>query len=46
MYAIGEAGLLNALDDAGLTMNDVNPDYVVIGEAKSYNYDTITKAIR
>ncbi|TVR41805.1 MAG: HAD family hydrolase [Planctomycetota bacterium] len=46
VYAIGEAGLLNALYEAGLTMNDVNPDYVVIGEAKSYNYDTITKAIR
>lgn len=46
VYAIGEAGLLNALYDAGLTMNDVNPDYVVIGEAKGYNYDTITKAIR
>lgn len=46
VYAIGEAGLLNALYDVGITMNDVNPDYVVIGEAKSYNYDTITKAIR
>lgn len=46
VYAIGEAGLLNALYEAGLTMNDVNPDYVVIGEAKSYNYETITKAIR
>ena len=29
VFAIGEAGLLNALYDAGLTMNDVNPDYVV-----------------
>ena len=27
-YVIGEAGLLNALYDAGITMNDVNPDYV------------------
>lgn len=46
VYAIGEAGLLNALYEAGITMNDVNPDYVVIGEAKAYTYDTITKAIR
>jgi NagD protein len=46
VYAIGEAGLLNALYEAGITMNDVSPDYVVIGEAKSYTYDTITKAIR
>lgn len=44
VYVIGEAGLLNAIYDAGLTMNDVNPDYVVIGEAKSYSLETITKA--
>ena len=44
VYAIGEAGLLNALYDAGITMNDVNPDYVVIGEGKSYSLDTLTKA--
>ena len=44
MYAIGEAGLANALYDAGITMNDVNPDYVVIGEGKSYSLDTLTKA--
>ena len=31
-YVIGEAGLLNALYDAGITMNDVNPDYVIMGE--------------
>ena len=34
VFAIGEAGLLNALYDAGITMNDVNPDYVVVGEGK------------
>ena len=44
VYAIGEAGLLNALYNAGITMNDVNPDYVVIGESKSYSLDTLTKA--
>ena len=44
VYAIGEAGLLNALYDAGITMNDINPDYVVIGESKSYSLDTLTKA--
>ena len=44
VHAIGEAGLLNALYDAGITMNDVNPDYVVIGEGKSYSLDTLTKA--
>lgn len=44
-YVIGEAGLLNALYDSGITMNDVNPDYVVIGESKSYSLDTLTKAV-
>ena len=44
-YVIGEAGLLNALYDAGITMNNVNPDYVVMGEGKSYSFDTITKAV-
>ena len=44
VYAIGEAGLLNALYDAGITMNDVNPDYVVMGEGKAYSLDTLTKA--
>ena len=43
-YVIGEAGLLNALYDAGITMNDVNPDYVVVGEGKGYCLDTLTKA--
>lgn len=45
VYAIGEAGLLNALYDAGITMNDINPDYVVMGEGKSYSLDTLTKAV-
>lgn len=44
VYAIGEARLANALYDAGITMNDENPDYVVIGEGKSYSLDTLTKA--
>ena len=43
-FVIGEAGLLNALYDAGITMNDVNPDYVVVGEARSYSLDTLTRA--
>ena len=44
-YAIGEPGLINALYEAGYTMNNVNPDYVVVGEARSYNLDTIEKAV-
>ena len=44
VYAIGEAGLLNALYEAGCTMNDVNPDYVVVGEGRTYSLETLTKA--
>lgn len=42
-YVIGEAGFYNALYEAGITMNDVNPDYVVMGEGKAYSLDTLTK---
>ena len=44
-FVIGEAGLLNALYDAGITMNDVNPDYVVIGEGRTYSLDSLTRAV-
>lgn len=44
VFAIGEAGLHNALYDAGITMNEVNPDYVVVGEGRTYSLDTLTKA--
>ncbi len=45
-YVVGEPGLLNALYDAGITMNDVNPDYVIIGETHTYAYENIVKAVR
>lgn len=45
-YVLGEHGILNALYDAGITYNDVNPDYVVVGESSGYNLDMITKAVR
>lgn len=45
-YAIGEPGLINALYQAGYTMNDINPDYVVVGEARSYSLATVEKAVR
>lgn len=44
-YVIGEPGLIHAMYEAGYTMNNVNPDYVVVGEARSYNLDTIEKAV-
>lgn len=45
-YVVGEHGLTNALYDKGITYNDVNPDYVVVGESSAYNLDQITRAIR
>ncbi len=44
-YVIGAPGLLNALYDAGITMNDVNPDYVVVGESNTYNYESVLRAV-
>lgn len=44
-YVIGEPGLFNALHDANITFNDVDPDYVVIGETMNYNYSLICKAM-
>ncbi len=46
VYCIGEAGLYNALYNAGIVMNDVNPDYVVVGETQTYNYQNICKAVK
>ena len=46
VYAIGEPGLLNALYEAGLSMNDYNPDYVVFGETRSLNYEKIEHYVK
>lgn len=45
-YAVGEHGLQNALYDAGITVNEIHPDYVIIGEEDNYCYDHIVKATR
>ena len=45
-YVIGEAGLINALYEVGYSMNDINPDYVVVGESKNYNYETVIRAVK
>jgi len=44
-FVIGEAGLTNALYDAGFSMNDTNPDYVVVGETRNYNYERLERAV-
>ena len=44
-YVIGEAALTKALYDQKIYMNDVNPDYVVVGETRTYSFEKIEKAI-
>ena len=45
-YIVGEAGLTTALHEAGYTVNELDPDYVVLGETRTYSFELITKAIR
>ncbi len=45
-FVVGEAGLTTALHDAGYTLTDRSPDYVVLGETRSYSFERITRAIR
>lgn len=45
-FVIGEAGLTTALHEAGFILTDQNPDYVVLGETRTYSFEAITRAIR
>jgi NagD protein len=45
-YVIGEAGLTTPLHELGYTLTDVDPDFVVLGETRTYSFTAITKAIR
>ena len=45
-YVIGEAGLTTALHELGYTLTDKDPDYVVLGETRTYSFVRITHAIR
>jgi NagD protein len=45
-FVVGEAGLTTALHAAGYTLNERNPDYVVIGETRTYSFERIAQAIR
>lgn len=45
-YVIGEAGLTTALHDVGYTLTERQPDYVVLGETRTYSFERITQAIR
>ncbi|HEX4761016.1 MAG TPA: HAD-IIA family hydrolase, partial [Thermoleophilaceae bacterium] len=45
-FVIGETGLTTALHQSGYTMTDRSPDYVVLGETRTYSFERITQAIR
>ena len=45
-FVIGEAGLTTALHGAGYIMTDQDPEYVVLGETRNYDFNAITNAIR
>jgi NagD protein len=45
-YIIGEPGLVNAMYESGFSMNDTDPDYVVVGETRSYSFEKIERAIK
>jgi NagD protein len=46
VYVIGEAGLTTALHAAGFILTDQDPDYVLLGETRTYSFEAITRAIR
>jgi NagD protein len=45
-YVIGEAGLTTALHEIGYILTNLEPDYVVLGETRTYSFEAITTAIR
>jgi len=45
-YVIGEAGITTALHEVGYTLTDREPDFVVLGETRTYSFEAITRAIR
>ena len=45
-YVIGEVGLTSALHDVGFVLTERDPDYVVLGETRTYSFENITRAIR
>lgn len=45
-YVVGEAGLITALHEHGMIMTDRDPDFVVLGETRTYSFESITTAIR
>ncbi|MFJ5263624.1 HAD-IIA family hydrolase [Streptomyces sp. NPDC088387] len=45
-YVIGEAGLTTALHNIGYVLTDTDPDFVILGETRTYSFEALTKAVR
>jgi len=45
-YVIGDAGIFNALHDVGYTITELNPDYVIVSETRTYSFEMIEKACK
>jgi NagD protein len=45
-FVVGESGLSTSLYQSGYTLTDRDPDYVVLGETRTYSFERITQAIR
>jgi NagD protein len=45
-FVVGESGLTTALYQSGYTLTEREPDYVVLGETRTYSFERITQAIR
>lgn len=45
-YVIGEGGLLHALHHNGYSVVDQDPDYIVVGEGRAFNFEMIETAVR
>jgi NagD protein len=44
-YIIGDAGLIHAMYSVGYSVNNVNPNYVVVGDTHSYNFEKVELAV-
>ncbi len=45
-FVVGESGLTTALYQSGYTLTEREPEYVVLGETRTYSFERITQAIR
>jgi len=44
-FVIGEGGILQALHESGYTIDDHDPDYVVVGEGRTFTFEAVERAV-